>query len=787
MYQERVIKSKFMVVLIISLILMMAYPRPIYAEGNDVGETPSDGEVDQIEVNYDNKKTENQEQPIFEEPEEKNEEFPHDKELEQDIQEEQINSFEVEEICDSDTHPQRSSEAVNDIVSEMNDKGYVIVGEDEEQIPLGAKEAISILSQSDPWFEDQSDRTKVIAYQSNCSGWSAPSGYSGGICNQTSTPVQDAVNAAYSGAVVYMDTGSYDETVNINKKVVLTSVGGSVFVNVFNLLSGADVTGSNGVYASLVNISEGASIQDGITLADVNGIVTVGSGTYTENVNIDKEGITLQGNSSATIDGTDSGSVITITADGVTVDGFEIINGYNGIIGETSNSTFQNNIIHAQKNYKGNNGVGILLWGENSNNQILNNTIFDIDRQGIFVGYADNSKTSQGNMISGNVIYDYGNYLLENGPDESAYGIQLWNANRNEIYNNEIYGYDGDWWFASAVYLCDANNNSINDNFFHDNNQGISQYNPNDPTSSNTARDNTIIGNVIGIHNYAGIFDAKYNYWGCSEGPGSSGCDTANSTTIHNPWLSDPDGDLIYQSSDGSGGYIDNCPTVYNPDQQDSDGDGIGDACETASSTQTPKPSKGEKNITTTTDNHGNVVSNIVLGKNETTNLSISIQTSNEYKEIAKKSAQEKIYALNQLNNEEKALVFQFFETLIDEPASINIEIPANTSVDGGQVNLKHITDESQLPAALNDAIFLGSMLEIEGIDEEGKQIGEFGESVTINFKLPDGLIIPTGMQIAIQYFDNNQGSWMTMPLNIEDGNAYAQISATGIYAFVLV
>ena len=48
-------------------------------------------------------------------------------------------------------------------------------------------------------------------------------------------------------------------------------------------------------------------------------------------------------------------------------------------------------------------------------------------------------------------------------------------------------------------------------------------------------------------------------------------------------WVAgDPD-----QDKDGIPDYIDNCPTVYNPDQQDSNNNGIGDACDTATTTTT--------------------------------------------------------------------------------------------------------------------------------------------------------------------------------------------------------
>ncbi|NMC47214.1 MAG: hypothetical protein GYA52_10365 [Chloroflexi bacterium] len=636
----------------------------------------------------------------------------------------------------------------------------------------------------DPWFEDQNDPSRVIAYLTNCGAWNPPAGYSDGICHETRTPVQDALDASYEGAVLHLDAGTYEETVGVSKRVTLTSTGGTAIIHAINLLYGADVSGSSGVYAPIINIAQGASIQDGITLVEINGVVNIGNGLFSENVIVDKEGITLQGSESTIIDGTDAGNGITINADEVTIKNLEIINGDNGIAGETSNSVIQDNKIHGQKNRGGNNGVGILLWGENCNNQILNNTIFNTDRQGVFIGYENDSKNNQGNILSGNTIYDYGNYVLENGPDESAYGIQLWNADQNLIAENEIYGYDGHWWFASAIYLCDANANLIEDNYLHDNNQGISQYNPADPAKTNTARENILTGNTIGVKNYAGIFDARYNFWGCSRGPDHPSCDPANGSVAFDPWLSDPDGDSIYQSSDKTGGYIDNCPSVYNPDQADSDGDGIGDACE--EDIVVKGAGKKSKDIVASTDNNGNADVEVVVKKNETTKVSIEVVTDSEYKEKTRNNAQKKIDAMDKLNDEEKESAFNFVEKLIENPASLEINIPPNAVEEGAQINLQHTADENMLPANMEDAVFLGSMISIEGIHENGEELNEFSGKLTISFTLPEGTVIPEGMELSLQYYDENQG-WVSLPIEMDNGIAYAEIDTTGVFALALV
>jgi len=73
---------------------------------------------------------------------------------------------------------------------------------------------------------------------------------------------------------------------------------------------------------------------------------------------------------------------------------------------------------------------------------------------------------------------------------------------------------------------------------------------------------------------------AEYNYWGCDDGPGATGCDTTTGAVDYEPWLIDRDGDWVFEASDGNPAYVDNCPNVYNPGQKDSDGDGVGNACD---------------------------------------------------------------------------------------------------------------------------------------------------------------------------------------------------------------
>jgi parallel beta-helix repeat protein len=310
-----------------------------------------------------------------------------------------------------------------------------------------------------------------------------------------------------------------------------------------------------------------ATIQEGIDAVAAGGIVIVFSGTYNENIVINKA-LTLRGDSYPIIDGGAVGDCISVGADNVIIDGFEIRNGYNGIIGQTSNSVFSNNVIHDNLNILGYAGVGILLWGDNDDNIIMGNEIYDNDRQGIFIGYQDDSKISSGNLIDNNIIYNNGLYRYENGPDASAYGIQLWCADDNTIRNNEVYNHD-DWFpypdtypefdFAQGIYLCDSNNNTVTNNFLHDNNYGIGLWHPVRSLENNYINYNNITGNTgYGIRNYDTIpIDARFNWWGDASGPYHETSwmymgspygphyglgDNVTDYVLYYPWLSEPSG-----------------------------------------------------------------------------------------------------------------------------------------------------------------------------------------------------------------------------------------------------
>jgi nitrous oxidase accessory protein NosD len=300
-----------------------------------------------------------------------------------------------------------------------------------------------------------------------------------------------------------------------------------------------------------------AVVQDGVDAVAIGGIVHVYDGTYVENVNIGKP-LTLTAASHPIIDGNMAGPCITIAANGVTVNGFELIHGTYGVASwGTDGSVISNNVVHDILNAPGFAGCGIMFWSDSDDfdgNVIIHNEIYDCDRQGIYIGGETIDFISQGNQIIENTIYSNGRNTYPNLPDASAYGIQLSFADGNLIQGNEIYGHD-DWFpwpdyypdfdFAQGIYLYDSNNNMITNNYLHNNNYGVGIWRPTRAAGTNCINYNDVVGNTgYGVITFDGppAVDARFNWWGHKSGPrhssnlGGMG-DAIGDNVDYSPWL----------------------------------------------------------------------------------------------------------------------------------------------------------------------------------------------------------------------------------------------------------
>jgi len=158
------------------------------------------------------------------------------------------------------------------------------------------------------------------------------------------------------------------------------------------------------------------TIQAAIDDAGPGDEIHVDSGTYYENVVVNKQLILLgEKNFATTIDGNGSEKVVEVIANEVVIEGFNIQNGLVGIDVKSSYNTLIGNT--ALKN-----SVGIYL-NSSSNNTLIGNTALNNFYYGIILNSSSNNNTLIGNTIS-----------------NSSSGINLDYSSHNTLYQNNLFG-----------------------------------------------------------------------------------------------------------------------------------------------------------------------------------------------------------------------------------------------------------------------------------------------------------------------------------------------------------
>jgi nitrous oxidase accessory protein len=325
---------------------------------------------------------------------------------------------------------------------------------------------------------------------------------------------------------------------------MIYKLGFGIVIGLALLLTGSATATTYTVCSSGCDFS---SIQTAIDAATSGDTINVLSGTYNEQIIIDKS-LILQGENRDTtiIDGGGTGDVVLINADNVVFKGFKIINSgenpsglpYNGI------KLLSANYCMVSDNIVSNNDHGIALW-TSSNNNLVENNIASNNNVGIVI--ADNSKynTIRENNASFNFYHGINPYL---NSDENI-------IVRNTVLNNGYYGITPD----------SAHDNMITENFVSGNTYGIYTYSYYSQSSGNKIYHNNIIGNINQAYDDSGLnfWDNGYpsggNYWSDYIGadnfkgpnqdqPGSDGIgdipynimgipDTKDHYPLMNPWV----------------------------------------------------------------------------------------------------------------------------------------------------------------------------------------------------------------------------------------------------------
>ena len=212
------------------------------------------------------------------------------------------------------------------------------------------------------------------------------------------------------------------------------------------------------------------TIQKGVNAASVGESVQVASGTYYENVVINKF-LTLKGADRGTtiIDGSGlSKTVVEITADNVSINGFTIRNGGNGIHLYMCNGTTVSGNAIALNNYD---GISLEASG---NNTISGNTVTLNDFEGIAI------EDSNDNFISGNTV-----------TNNTFWGISLFSSDNNTISDNTVTSHAQ--WFG--VSLENSQNVTISGNILANNSGGVEL----DTSSGCVISGNTLLNNEVGV------------------------------------------------------------------------------------------------------------------------------------------------------------------------------------------------------------------------------------------------------------------------------------------------
>jgi parallel beta-helix repeat protein len=215
--------------------------------------------------------------------------------------------------------------------------------------------------------------------------------------------------------------------------IVIFIVG---LINFFSPTYKCQETKSNIFYVGGIGHGNYSSIQDAINNSENENIVYVYSGIYFENLLINKS-ITLIGEDkySTILDGIEIGTVITIIANNVTVNGFTIQNSsldytdcfVSGVKIYSNYNMISNNIIT-------NNQIGISISGDACSPYFLSN----------FTNYTSVNNNIFDNLITGNSIFGIGIYhstnsmIYRNNITSNKIGFINFNSNNNSIYLNGI-------------------------------------------------------------------------------------------------------------------------------------------------------------------------------------------------------------------------------------------------------------------------------------------------------------------------------------------------------------
>ena len=306
-----------------------------------------------------------------------------------------------------------------------------------------------------------------------------------------------------------------------------------------------------------VNAGGGANftrIQDAINNSNNGDSILVYSGTYFENVNVNKQLILKgmdTGEGKPAVDASGSGDAVTLSAGKSTLDGFTVTNG--AIIGIVvtsdynilSNNSAMNNtedgivLTNASNNTLDNNSAssntifGIALLDGSNRNILSGNNALNNGNAGIFLRDSSSNTLNNNNANLNNVqgidlLASIKNILINNTVSNSNYGIYLESSSDNNILGANTVNINR----INGIFLTGSSNNTIyNNNFNNTNNFGVSGSNTWNTTK--TSGTNIIHGPNIGGNYWANPNGTGFSQT-CPDANGDGICDSSYMLDINN-------------------------------------------------------------------------------------------------------------------------------------------------------------------------------------------------------------------------------------------------------------
>jgi len=310
---------------------------------------------------------------------------------------------------------------------------------------------------------------------------SATTLYVGGGGPNNYSSIQDAINDANPGYTIYVYPKTYYEGLMITKSISLI---------------GLEKFGAHPI------IDNGGFFSDAVKVTNVNYFNITGfeirnsTVFFTAGIRID--GILFIFSSNSTVYGN---RIFNNKANGIQSSGSSNNNYINNIVFDNTDIGANSGFFFSQCPYYGNriignivynNDDGIHLEDDNSadaitfwNNSITNNTVFNHKVDGIFIGLGRN------NFVINNIAYNNGV-----GSINPSGGIRLASSNSNTVMGNTIHDNDHGIIVKQSFTNRPPTNNSIVKNLVYNNDNGIRLWR----TENNTFIENSIFNNNYSVY-----------------------------------------------------------------------------------------------------------------------------------------------------------------------------------------------------------------------------------------------------------------------------------------------